>query len=324
MSEAKVRYIKLGSGGSWEAECLGLESHRDAPQTLRLGFWTGDPEMFERCQAKDWDGVANLLRQRRGKGPNASVKDDLRQVQAVFGDDGSTLWITFHKRVMYWGHIDPDRVPEPFPGGSTHFMRAPGWIDRTTDPTEARLLMDDLAGHLGKVTQYRGTICTPQDPAYVRRRIAGSESKLAEDARKAIVELEQSIAEMIRQLTPYDFEALVDMTFAASGWRRLGAAGKTEQDIDLVLVRSSIGGDPSLGRVDGLERVGVQIKSHASTATFNSAAPRLCTYDRALFVYHSGHVDNDKHPEVELVGVKRLAPMVLDAGLTRWLLRRVR
>jgi hypothetical protein len=160
----------------------------------------------------------------------------------------------------------------------------------------------------------------------VKRRIIGRESDLAVEVGGRIRELEKSIAAMLTELTPNDFEAIVDMTFMASGWRRQGGVGGTEEDVDLVLVRSSIGGlDDSLSGQNNLERVGVQIKSEATTKVFNEVAEKLGNaYSRSLFIYHSGQIDNSQFPKVELVDAVRLAPMILDAGLTRWLLRRVR
>ena len=321
----EARYVKLGRGGAWEQLCLGQGEHEAAPHTLRLGFWTDDKAMFAACVELDWGKAGELLREKRGKGPGASVADDLRQVKAVFTDDGTTLWITFHDRCMYWGYLDKSREPEMFEGGSVHYLEAPGWQDSTTDSSGTRLLLDDLAGHLGQVAQYRGTVCQVR-PDYVRDRIAGRETSLAKEARSRIEGLENCIVEMMRDLTPHDFEALVDMTFAASGWRRLGAVGGTEKDVDLVLVRSSIGSAPDglTGAVE-VERVAVQVKSQATTAVFNTVAAKLRNaYSRALFVFHTGDIDNAKYPEVELVGPDRLAPMVLDAGLSRWLFQRVR
>lgn len=319
----RIRYIKLGKGGSWEEECL------KPPHTLRLGFWTGEPEMLRACRTRDDTAVQNQLRLRRGKGDSDSVKDDFRQVQSVFWDDGSTVWITFHDRKLYWGRLDLARAPEPGvdergEGFSVHYLAAPGWRCVTDGPNPKPLLKDDLAGHLGMVTQYRGTVCRPHDEDYVWRRIQGLHGLVAEDAVAAMSALERHIVAMLRQLTPADFEILVDMTFAAAGWRRQGVVGGTEEDVDLVLVRSSIGGvlDPMM-EIEA-ERVAVQVKSLATTRIFNESALRLGAYSRAIFVYHTGDVRNDSHPNVQLVDAARLAPMVLDAGLTRWLLRRVR
>ena len=312
-----VRYIKLGKGGKWETQCLSTG-------TLRFGFHTGDEPMFNACLARDVDEVKVHLRAMRNKGQKASVKDDLRQVKAVFWDDGTTVWITFHDRRMYWGRLDPSRPPHREGRHSVHHLTAPGWRC-TTDTTPPRpLLKDDLAGHLGMLTQYRGTVCEPRHPDYVLRRIRGQTSAVAERAEQAITALQQQIARMIKQLTPGDFEILVDMAFAAAGWRRQGGVGKTEEDVDLVLVRSSIGGTADPLSEGAIERVGVQVKSKATPAVFDKAARRLGAYSRAMFVYHSGDVSHAGHPHVERVDATRLASMVLDAGLTRWLIRRVR
>ena len=309
-------YVKLGSGGSWFKEC---------ERVLRLGFWTGEEAIFDACRSQRWNDVRGLLRTRRGKADTGSVEDDIRQISAVFDDDGSTTWITFHDRKMYWAKLDPTRQPERRESAqgcwSEHHLVAP-WTCKTSGVPSEDLLLDDLAGHLGQVTQYRGTICAPEKPSYVLCRIMGAVSKDATDAQEVIAELERHIAVMMQQLTPYDFEILVDMTFAASGWRRVGKLGGTEADVDLVLVRSAIGAGERGPTVD---RVGVQVKSRTNQREFEKYAPKLlAAYPRAFFVYHTGDIDNASVPTVHLIDAKTLAPMVLDAGLARWLLRRVR
>lgn len=322
---AIVQYIKLGRGGEWAPMCLGLE-HPNEHQ-LMLGFWTDRSDMLDACYRKDWDKVSSLIRSYRRKPQGASVSNDMRQIRALFDDDGTTLWFTFHQRRMFWGYRDPTVRPVPYTdprtgrGGSVHAMRAP-WCSHEAGRPQSPLLLDDLAGHLGQVTQYRGTICSPAKPSYVLDRIHGRETTDAAKARQVIATMEDTIASMMRELTPYDFEALVEMAFLSSGWRRLSGAGGTEEGIDLVLERSSLGASGS----GPVERVGVQVKSRTSTPQFNTAAQKLGTgtYDRVLVVYHSGTVDKSAHPDVELVNADALASMVLDAGLTRWLYRKIR
>lgn len=316
----EVRYIKLGSHGDWFDPC-------EASGSLRLGFWTGVPEMFTACREHRWDEVRRILRAKRGKDDGASVEDDLRQIREVFEDRGDTTWITFHRRNMYWANLDPGREPSFIEGAnggwSEHPLRGT-WSCRTTDPDHAELRLDDLAGHLGQVTQYRGTICEPARPGYVLNRIRGVESELAGRADSHVRELEGDIVEMMRELTPYDFEILVDLTFAQSGWRRVGRLGGTEADVDLVLARSTTASDPD---GSGEERMAVQVKSTTNQKEFTRYADKLSTYPMALYVFHTptrADLDSTGHPTIRLLGADGLASMVLDAGMTRWLMRRVR
>jgi hypothetical protein len=292
--------------------------------------------MFEACTRRDETAVKAELRRRAEKGPEASVEDAFRQVHEVWWDDGRTLWITFHHRRMYYARLDPNRPREKAsgvngaPAGSRHYLDADGWRSETLDGTHRPLLKDDLAGHLGMVTQYRGTVCAPRDEDYVLRRIQGLDSEVSVNARTVIGSLEQHIQKMLGELTPGDFEVLVDMVFAASGWRRTGATGGTIEGVDLVLVRSSTGGaavDP-LAPVGHNERVAVQVKMDANQKVFDEYAKILtgdaAAYTRALFVHCNGDIANTHPARMDVVGPSRLAPMVLDAGLTRWLWQHVR
>ncbi len=309
-------YIKLGDGGRWCDACI---KHG----VLKLGFWTGEADMHAACNSRDWDSVRALLRKKRGKTDQDSVEDDFRQVAAVFGDDGTTTWITFRDRKMYWAKLVPGSHRPSQDGDHSEHDVVGGWSSCTTDDARAELRLDDLAGHLGKVTQYRGTICAPERPDYVLRRIRGEETDLARRARLAVGELEDTIAAMITELTPYDFEILVDMVFSSSGWRREGKLGGTEEDVDLVIARGATGaGAGALGE----ERVAVQVKSRTNQPEFDRYAEKLLrSYSRGLYVFHTPTAADIRGTTgITLVDAHVLAPMVLDAGAGRWLLRRVR
>jgi len=248
-------------------------------------------------------------------------------------DDGRTTWITFHNRLMYWTKVLPGSLPELHSDeqdpGFRRSIIAGGWsrFDANGEP----LLLDDLAGHLGMVSQYRGTICSPQRPAYVHRRIGGRTSIVAERAAEILPEVYESIRDMMGELTPGDFEVLVDMAFTAAGWRRLGRTGGTEQDVDLLLVRPAQGPAAQRGEV---EKIAVQVKLETTQAEFDKYRKLLVgegvqagTYDHAYYVFVKAKAKGSirsADQRITLFDADRLAPMVLDAGLTNWLIRRVR
>lgn len=315
-----IRYIKLGDGGKWAGDCI-----RDG--YLRLGFW-GDREILDAAILGRWEDV-RLIIEGRTKAP----ADALRQIRDFLEDDGRTTWITFHKRLMYWTKTLPGAVAELYvdernPGFRRSLIRG-GWSSCDAKGEELRL--DDLAGHLGMVSQYRGTICTPQRPEYVHRRLAGKASAVAERTAKLLPKMYAALQEMMGELTPGDFELLVDMTFTAAGWRRVGRSGGTEEDIDLLLVRAAHG---PTAREGELERIAVQIKLETSQSEFEQYRTLLVgdgdkvgTYRHAYYVYvraKDGGVIRSSDNRITLFDAARLAPMVLNAGLTDWLHRRVR
>ena len=120
---------------------------------------------------------------------------------------------------------------------------------------------------------------------------------------------------LIRLLTPQDFELLVDLVFTSSGWRRVGALGRAQKTLDLDLVLPSTG-----------ERAFVQVKSRTSQAQLEDYVTRFedlrGTHGRMFYVYHRGAVTCDD-PRVTLIGPEALPDLVIDAGLTTWLIEKV-
>jgi hypothetical protein len=102
--------------------------------------------------------------------------------------------------------------------------------------------------------------------------------------------------------------------FSQSGWRRLGAVGKTQKTVDMELELPSTG-----------ERAFIQVKSHTKQDELDHYIEQFEQRgdDRMFFVYHTARygivVD---HPRVMLVDPTRLAGMVLQAGLFDWLLQK--
>lgn len=136
-----------------------------------------------------------------------------------------------------------------------------------------------------------------------------------EEAVEAENQMVQKIVPLMRLLTWQDFELLVDLVFANSGWRRVGQVGKTQKTVDIELMLPTTG-----------ERAFVQIKSAAGKRDLDDYLERLKdsgAYDRMFFVWHSGGVGAVEAENIALIGPDRLARMVFDAGLTSWLRQKV-
>ena len=109
---------------------------------------------------------------------------------------------------------------------------------------------------------------------------------------------------------------LVDLVFSSSGWKRTGATGGVQNTVDIELVLPST-----------QERSFVQVKSRATPTQLNGYVVRMAKMDgvqRMFFVWHTGDVGVAPDlGRVTLIGPKKLALMVLDAGLATWLRRKV-
>jgi hypothetical protein len=311
----KIRYIKLGVANKNTKHCI-------QNGTMVLGFWTYEQDMFDACINQDWLKVESLLKAYRKKQKNGvepkSVADDLRQVKEFFCDDMETIWITFDDRKLYWGLGGGKNYKiSDFPDGPRcEKSMTRGWAQ--FDMRGKELRMDDIAGHISMVSQYRGTICEVDDTQYLLRRVNGFKSEFHDKITDTLEILYQDIVAIIKILTPKDFEILVEMCFVNVGWKRVGFAGRTEQTVDLILSR------PSLDRDDD-EIVAVQIKSQASQKVYINYEDMLSrTYQNAFFVYHTGDLEKIENGIVKLIDASMLAPMVVNAGLLGWLLERIK
>jgi hypothetical protein len=125
--------------------------------------------------------------------------------------------------------------------------------------------------------------------------------------------MKKSVAELMTLLIPKDFELLVELIFSTSGWRRLGAVGNTQKTLDLDMSLPSTG-----------ERAFVQIKSRTTSkelAEYVAKIDEAGPFNRMFFVFHSGEAEATDE-RVTLIGPERLAELVMDAGLTKWLIEK--
>jgi hypothetical protein len=137
-----------------------------------------------------------------------------------------------------------------------------------------------------------------------------------EHALAAVQELRSCALALIRMLAPQDFELLVDLVFTTSGWRRVGVVGRTQDTLDIDLLLPSTG-----------ERAFVQVKSKTTSIELAEYiakfGDRADLYSRMFYVYHSGTPSAPDDRRVTLIGPEHLADLVVDAGLTGWLIEKV-
>jgi len=90
---------------------------------------------------------------------------------------------------------------------------------------------------------------------YVIRRINGEKRENVERALATLKQMKTVTIELMKELGDRDFETLIDLVFAASGWRRLGQVGGTQKTLDLDVMLPTT-----------RERAIVQVKSKTSSA----------------------------------------------------------
>jgi hypothetical protein len=302
-----ARYIKFGGGGTWTQISLNNgELHfgyAQAPHELGLAH--------DRQGIKDFY-LAQGLDARRAAGV-------ARQVTDFYGLGADCLWITFANGDLWWAFAAPEvKWLGPSKNGE-HGERVRksigGW--RNTDVNGKRLAEHELSTKLTQVKNYRQTICEVRARDYLLRKINGHEHPLVLDAQKKRQALITTLSKAICELNWADFETLVDIVFARSGWHRTSAVGGKQKTIDLELEQPTTG-----------ERIAVQVKSKASQKTLLDYIKRtdaLGSYDRLFFVCHSptSTIEAPEGSDVHVWTGAELAANVMKVGLHDWVLEKI-
>jgi hypothetical protein len=303
-----VRYIKLGRGGAWAQNCI-------ADGEVHFGYRAVPHEV---CHQGDWDEVARLVVE-AGRRP-AKANDAVREIRDIYTLGADCLWITIADNHLWWAFAEPEVIwtCEIADGNRGPRMRRTigGWRNESIHGELLRI--DQLSSKLTQVAAYRQTICKVKEEDYLLRRINGVEEPVVARARKARSDMAAVAAEMIAGLHWADFETLVDLIFARSGWQRVSRVGGEQADTDLVLEQPTTG-----------ERAFVQVKSRAGQGVLDDYVGRYRRangYDRFFFVCHSPKDDlaTDGDNRLHVWAGDRLADAVVKSGLFDWLVERSR
>jgi hypothetical protein len=309
-----IRYIKLGEKGRWAEKCF-------EDNVLRFGFHTGMQNINELCLNAKWDAIHSYWIERVTNLSTATSYTN--QVKSYYEDVGKTLWIAIEDGYLYYGFTvgNPiaDSADKSFDGeylSSHKNMDANGW--RRIDNVGNELKINELSSRLTKVVGYQSTTCgfDEENTQYLKNRLRGKFSPVTVEVAKTIVTLKKQIIEMLKQITPKDFELLVQLIFANSGWRQLFATGGTRKTVDLE-IQNPVTGDVAF----------VQVKSTASTRELKDYFKRAqrSYHGRMFFVYHTGIVDSAVVDEtVNVWDANKVAEQVIENGLIDWLVNKVK
>lgn len=297
------RFIKLGAKGTWEKSCIEEES------TIRLGY---ESPYHENSLAGDWTPVRAFWLECR-KGDRGAASRDLKQIRDFYELSEHALWFTFYKRRLYWCFAERQIVQRTDDGSRTRRTRN-GWSYRDINGNE--LTIENVDGRVSKVQGFRGTICAvePWIENYLKNKINGVERPDVRKTKEQIDSLQLSIQSLIQGLWWKDFELLVDLIFAQSGWQRLSVLGQTDKDIDLDVF------SPVTNR-----RAFIQVKSEASDEVFDNCVTRFREMDQFDEMYSVVHtcdpkLTNRTENRVNVLDLEKLSKLVINAGLINWLI----
>ncbi|MFA6016301.1 MAG: restriction endonuclease [Gallionellaceae bacterium] len=297
----QIRFIKLGEGGCWEKSCI------EEDNTIRFGY---ESHLHHECLRGSWDAIWEFwFLHRNDKG---AATRDINQIRDFYELSETDLWITFYKRKMYWCHANAE-VTELEDG--TRIRNVIGsWS--CNDKTGRPLAVENIDGRVTKVQGFRGTICGVDLPEYLIRKINGEIQPDVEKTQNSLTELKKNIESLISGLWWKDFELLVDLIFAKSGWQRVSVLGKTEKDIDLDIY------SPVTHK-----RAFVQVKSSTNVSEIRNYYESFNTYeqyDEMYMVFHTlnGNIDSVgiSDPSVHLLDISRISELVIHTGLIDWLI----
>jgi len=295
-----VKFIKLGRSGGWEERCI--ESNKPS---IRLGFM--NPHHQE-CLDGDWDYIKKYWLKSKTKG---KATETTNQIKDFYTQPSTTLWITFYKRLLYWCFAKEkvailntgDRIREV--KGKWNFCDVKG------NP----LYVESLSGKLTKVQMFRGTICSVKESDYLLKRINAEQLPEVAKANRSLDNLILCIKPLIKNLTWQDFEILVDLVFSNAGWQRIAPLGKVEKSIDLDVY------SPVTGK-----RAFIQVKSQSSKEEFENYLRDFISMKQYSEMYYVCHTNTSALEEVQipsnvqLIGLDRMAELIINAGLTKWLI----
>jgi hypothetical protein len=208
---------------------------------LRLGY---RETSHEYCLAGQWDKVqAELEKSQRSK---AAVTSGTNQIRSFYEAGENVLWVTFWKGALWWCFSKPE-VRQLEDKSKTRPVIGK-W--HSHDIKGKPLVMSQLSGRLLAMQGFQGTICSVREARYLVNRINGVQPKEVKEAEDALLQLEQKVEAVVRNLTWRDFELLIDLIFRQAGWQRVSDLGGTMKSLDLDLISPVTS-----------ERYGVQVKS---------------------------------------------------------------
>jgi hypothetical protein len=308
-----VRYVKNGSKGRWwtaarEREQVHL-GWMEIPASLLL---KPNYAEIERRIRKFWDKKQGLTE----LGKKGGATQDFNQLCALLKAPSQHMWITFEDGFMWWCTVRDGAIPNPAgeSKGEGHFSLECDrpWSNRSL---KGKLLAyADLPGTVTRTAGFQGTVCEPKAADAVQRIIRGEKDPKAVLASKAREEYERTTRQMVAQLSWKDFEQLVDLILARSGWVRICTLGGKTEGIDV-----------EVENLAAAEIAFVQVKSSANQGVLNDYVKRFKArrdyYARMIFAVHSPSgklIPPKNNPSVQIWEDERIANLVVRLGLGEW------
>jgi hypothetical protein len=297
-------YIKLGRGGEFEKSSIQEDK-------VRFG-WDSWP--VEEINQINWVALKEKFQHEyKNKGAATMDTNALKTIVESTLDD---IWITFHASQLWWCRVEE---PSVFKDDISRYRKVAGhWHNH--DIHGHPLIINQIPGSISKIQRFQGTVCRVKEVDNLRRLLNDQPSEAFKAISKAKEALSREVEIGLTGLHWKDFETLVDLIFRSAGWRRSSVLGETMKDVDIEL-------EEPITRV----LYQVQVKSAATLEEFEKSAHNFSpgSFGKLYFVVHSpaeklANYQGVLDENVELILPGRLAQMVVEFGLTDWLLKKIR
>lgn len=297
---SSVRYVKNGRGGRW-----WKSAHSNGQ--IHAG-WKDIPDQL--LLKKDLSAIETILREQYGDKPGAN--QDINQVLSLLDSPSKHVWITFEDDYLWWCTVRD--VITPNPDGETvasgHFWLtcASSWSN--TSLAGRLLATSELPGTVTTTAGFRATVCTPKDSEAILRLIKGETDKDAVDSADRRREYELAVHKIVQRLSPQDFEHLIDLILARTGWERIAVLGGTREGVDVEAE------NPAADEI-----AFVQVKSSAGQDVLDDYVERFRQrrerYSRMVFAVHTprGRLVRPPDPAVQVWTGEKVAELVVRLGL---------
>jgi Restriction endonuclease len=298
-----VRYVKNGPGGRWW----------NSAQTKRQihAGWNSIPD--ELLSAKDLTAIEQLLKRKYGE--RLGAKQGFNQLRHLLDAPSKHVWVTFEEDFMWWCTVQDDVTlnPDGETGMSGHFWLTCARPWSNTSLTGRLLATSELPGTVSSTAGFRATVCIPKDWEAILRLIKGETDKDAIDSADRRRDYELAVSKIIQRLSPQDFEALIDLILARTGWERIAIRGGVREGVDVEAE------NPAAGEI-----AFVQVKSSADQQVLDDYVQRFQQrrerYARMIFAVHSprGRLTAPRELPVQVWTGEKVAELVVRLGLGKW------
>jgi hypothetical protein len=310
MLPKSVRYVKNGRGGQWWQSAL-------ANAQIHLG-WKSVPQ--ELLLSPDFPKIKQVIKAEFGPRPGAT--QDFNALRDLLDTPSKHVWTTFEDGCMWWCTVHDGAIVNPHGEGieKGNFWLACNrlWSNRTIG---GRLLaISDLPGTVTTTGGFKGTVCTPKAWEAILRIIQDEKDPDVANTVDARSAYQGGVLKMVKRLSPKDFEQLIDLILARTGWTRISTLGKTLEGIDLEAENLAVG-----------EIAFVQVKSSATQKVLDDYIGRFKKrrdrYARMIFAVHSPigklNLPADLPWVVQVWKADLLAQLVVRLGLGEWVENRI-